>query len=153
MKFLIDECLALDLENMAIEVGYGESAHVSHRGMAGLKDHELMGRIIDDDWTLVTRNSNDFRPAKGSQSIAPCYLGVGIYAGLVCLNLPDGAVRADHREFFQAALDDLGADGDLTNQMLEVWPDDIDILRVERYSFPVEEVPQAIAAPDVVDGN
>jgi hypothetical protein len=138
MQFLIDECLALDLETMAVEAGYFESAHVSRRGMAGLKDHELMARILDEDWTLVTRNSDDFRPAKGSGSTRPCYMGIGLHAGLICLNLPNGATRVDHRAFFRAALDDLGVNGDLTNQVIEVWPGDEDSLRVDRYAYPVE---------------
>lgn len=137
MKFLIDECLALDLEEMAIAAGYVESAHVNHRGMNGFKDHAIMERIIQEDWTLVTRNSDDFRPATGSESAAPCYLGVEIHAGLVCLNLPSGALRVDHREFFQAALEDLRNERDLTNQILEVWPSDDDTaLRIDRYDFP-----------------
>lgn len=137
MKFLIDECLAPDLAQLAIDAGYPESAHVTHRGMAGFQDHTLMERILDEDWTLVTRNSDDFRPSVGSNSNAPCYLRVELHAGLVCLNLPNGAVRLDHIDFFRAALDDLGQDGDLTNQILEVWPDDdAGALLVERYDFP-----------------
>jgi hypothetical protein len=137
VKFLIDECLALDLAQVAVDAGYPESAHVTHRGMNGLKDHMLMERILDDDWTLVTRNSDDFRPPEGSGSNAPCYLGVELHAGLVCLNLPNGALRADHIDFFRAALDDLVDDGDLTNQVLEIWPTvQQDVLEVQRYDFP-----------------
>lgn len=146
MKFLIDECLALDLAQIAVEAGYPESAHLTRRGMAGLKDHALMGRILAEDWTLVTRNSDDFRPLEGSGSNAPCYLGVELHAGLVCLNLPNGAIRADHVDFFRAALEDLGEDGDLTNQVLEIWPsDEQNQLEVERYEF-TEELPLAEVA-------
>lgn len=152
MKFLIDECLALDLEQVAIEAGYPESAHLTRRGMAGLKDHALMVHILADDWTLVTRNSDDFRPPEGSGSNAPCYLGVELHAGLVCLNLPNGALRVDHVDFFRAALDDLGEDGDLINQVLEIWPtDEQDRFEVERYEFPANHppVPEAAQAVEV----
>lgn len=122
---------------MAVSAGYTESAHVNHRGMNGLKDHVLMGHVLEEDWTLVTRNSDDFRPPAGSTSTAPCYLGIELHAGLVCLNLPNGALRVDHKAFFQAALDDLGVEGDMTNQVLEVWPTDHDAtLRIDRYDFP-----------------
>lgn len=147
MKFLIDECLAPDLAQVAIDAGYPESAHSTHRGMAGLKDPELMARVLEADWTLVTRNSNDFRPADGSLSIAPCYFGVELHAGLVCLNLPDRANRADHIDYFRAALSELGQDGDLTNQVLEVWPGaDPNDLIVERYDYPaLAPLPEAFA--------
>lgn len=137
MKFLIDECLALDLAQLAVQGGYPESAHLTRRGMTGLKDHALMERILAEDWTLVTRNSDDFRPPEGSRSNAPCYLGVELHAGLVCLNLPNGAIRADHIAFFRAALDDLEEDGDLMNQVLEIWPaEEQNVFEVERYEFP-----------------
>lgn len=152
MKFLIDECLALDLEHVAVEAGYPESAHLTHRGMAGLKDHMLMERILAEDWTLVTRNSDDFRPPEGSNSKAPCYLGVELHAGLICLNLPNGALRAEHVDFFRAALDDLGEDGDLTNQVLEVWPvEDQDVLEVERYDFPANHPHFDLENPQAAD--
>ncbi|MEO4045203.1 DUF5615 family PIN-like protein [Hoeflea sp. CAU 1731] len=80
MKFLIDECLSIALVELAIEAGHVESAHVTRRGMQGWKDHQLMHAIIDDDWTLVTRNSDDFRPRVGSASQTPCYVGQPLHA-------------------------------------------------------------------------
>ncbi|MFD1880115.1 DUF5615 family PIN-like protein [Paracoccus pacificus] len=154
MKFLIDECLTLDLAQVAIEAGYPESAHLTHRGMTGLKDHTLMERVLAEDWTLVTRNSDDFRPPEGSNSNAPCYLGIELHAGLVCLNLPNGALRGDHIDFFRAALDDLGEDGDLTNQILEVWPaEEQDVLEVERYDFPANLPPFDAENPQPADAD
>ncbi|MBT9248158.1 DUF5615 family PIN-like protein (plasmid) [Gemmobacter fulvus] len=152
MKFLIDECLALDLAQVAVEAGHLESAHLTHRGMTGWKDHMLMERILAEDWTLVTRNSDDFRPPEGSNSNAPCYLGIELHAGLVCLNLPNGALRGDHIDFFRAALDDLGEDGDLTNQILEVWLVEVqDFLEVERYDFPANHALFDAANPQAAD--
>lgn len=123
---------------MAISAGHPESAHVTRRGMTGWKDHQLMAAIIDNDWTLVTRNSDDFRPKSGSASQAPCYVGQALHAGLICLNLPAGSGRADQRAYFEAALTRIGNPGDLVNQILEIDPDPANlgkvILRI--YDFP-----------------
>ncbi|WP_169791186.1 DUF5615 family PIN-like protein [Rubellimicrobium mesophilum] len=105
MKFLIDECLAVSLADMAIEAGHPESAHVVRRGLQGHKDPEIMEHVLDGDWTLVTRNSDDFRPPAGSSSARPCYVGVALHAGLVCLNLPAGAREPDHGSVAQIPWD------------------------------------------------
>jgi predicted nuclease of predicted toxin-antitoxin system len=122
LKFLIDECLSVGLARMAVAAGHAESAHIAHRGLTGWKDHQLMKLIIYEDWTLVTRNSDDFRPRTGSASKAPCYLGQPIHAGLVCLNLPAGTGRADQEAYFEAAVRQVGLPGDLVNMVLEVDP-------------------------------
>ena len=61
VKFLIDECLSLDLVAVARGRGFVESSHVVWMGKAGWKDWELKPFILEGDWTLVTRNSVDFR--------------------------------------------------------------------------------------------
>ena len=138
MKFLIDECLSPALVGIAVEAGYPESSHVTHRGMGSWKDHQIMRAILDQDWTLVTRNSDDFRPPRGSRSQSPCYVGVELHPGLICLNPPPGSRALLHQLYFRAALHELGAAVDLTNEVLEVWPDpdDPNVLAVERYQFP-----------------
>ena len=88
MKFLIDENLSPLLEIMACDAGYVQSAHVGHRGMMAWEDNKIMNRILEEDWTLVTNNADDFRPRQGSSSLKPCYVGVSLHAGLVCLNVP-----------------------------------------------------------------
>ena len=97
-----------------------------------------MRRIIDQDWTLVTRNTDDFRPPRESTSTRPCYVGEPFHAGLVCLNLPDWAREPEHRRYFSAALIQIGIPGDLTNEVIEVWPEG-EALRVERYAFPDDD--------------
>jgi len=138
VKFLVDECLSVALADKAVAAGHVESAHVSRRGMNSWKDHRLMQAVIDDNWTLVTRNSDDFRPRHGSASQAPCYVGQPLHAGLVCLNLPAGSGRAGQLQYFQAALDYIGNPGDLVNKVIEVDPDPADagqvLLRI--YDFP-----------------
>ena len=60
VKFLIDECLSLDLVAVAHGCGFVESSHVVWMGKAGWKDWELKPFILDAGWTFVTRNSVDF---------------------------------------------------------------------------------------------
>lgn len=122
MKFLIDECLSVALAGMAVEAGHAESAHVAHRGLTGWPDHRLMQVVLEGDWTLVTRNSDDFRPRRGSASQAPCYLGQPLHAGLVCLNLPAGSGRVEQIAYFAVALEQIGVPGDLVNKVLEIDP-------------------------------
>jgi hypothetical protein len=61
LKFLIDECLSLDVVAVAQGHGFVESSHVVWMVKAGWKDWELKPFILEGDWTLVTRNSVDFR--------------------------------------------------------------------------------------------
>jgi hypothetical protein len=136
LKFLVDECLGLPLAEIAQAAGFPESAHVSRRGMAGWADWRLMQRIVEEDWTFVTRNSDDFRPRRGSASTAPCYIGVAIHAGPVCINPPAG-VRGDiHLLYFRAAIESILSDPEMVNQVLEVWPGEDGKVTVERYAFP-----------------
>jgi predicted nuclease of predicted toxin-antitoxin system len=60
-KFLIDECLTPRLRQIALNAGYHETTSVRDRGLVGALDHDLMKVVIAEDFTLVTRNSVDFR--------------------------------------------------------------------------------------------
>jgi hypothetical protein len=97
-----------------------------------------MREILAHDWTLVTRNSDDFRPRSGSAARSPCYVGVSLHAGLVCLNMPALSKKSVQLAYFRAALDHLAQNVDLTNEVLEVWPDEADpgAVFVQRYEFP-----------------
>jgi predicted nuclease of predicted toxin-antitoxin system len=59
MKFLIDECLATGLVQVAIDAGHS-AQHVAHIGLQGIKDWRLVPFLIQQDFVLVTRNSGDF---------------------------------------------------------------------------------------------
>jgi predicted nuclease of predicted toxin-antitoxin system len=61
MKLLVDECLSPELTKMARDRGHGESSHVVWLGKSGIKDWDLMRLVLESDWTLVTKNSYDFR--------------------------------------------------------------------------------------------
>ena len=90
VKFLIDECLSLDLVAVAQGRGFVESSHVVWMGKAGWKDWELKPFILEGDWTLVTRNSVDFRGHADNPGASGQFANVPLHAGLVCINGPDG---------------------------------------------------------------
>jgi hypothetical protein len=138
MKFLVDECLSPELTKLAHAKGYGESAHVVWFGRAGLKDWELKPLILKDDWTFVTKNSVDFRGPAEKPGAKGQYADVAIHAGLICLNGPPGMDVDMQLELFEQALDELEADADLVNQVLEITWDE-DTLHVRRYQLPIVE--------------
>ena len=131
MKYLIDECLSPSLVHIAKDEGF-DSAHVNHRGLRGKPDHVIMKYILDGDWTFMTNNADDFRPPPGSPSERPCYVGVDVHAGLICLNIPvmpdkmpEGGGIPIQERYFKDALDGLtDILPDLTNKILEVDPVD-----------------------------
>jgi hypothetical protein len=135
MKFLVDECLSPELTKLAHVCGHGESSHVVWLGHAGRKDWELKTVILDGDWTFVTKNSVDFRGSANKPGASGQYADVTIHAGLVCLNGPPGMDLDMQIELFEQALDELEADPDLVNQVLEVTLEDDD-LHIRRYQLP-----------------
>jgi hypothetical protein len=137
MKFLVDECLSPELTKLAQDGGYGESSHVVWLGRAGLKDWELKPLILENDWTFVTKNSVDFRGPAEKPGARGQYADVAIHAGLICLNGPPGMDLDMQIELFEQALDELAADPDLVNQVLEItWEEDA--LHVRRYQLPAD---------------
>lgn len=125
---------------LAHEKGYGESTHVVWRKLAGRKDWELKPFILGGDWTFVTRNSVDFRGPASNPGSRGQYADVLVHAGLVCLNGPDGMTVSVQLELFDQALQELAADADLVNQVLEISLQDGEELRVLRYSLPADHV-------------
>lgn len=59
-RFLIDECLSLDLTGVARARGH-DPGHVVRFGKAGVKDWYLVPFIIEHDLIFVTNNARDFR--------------------------------------------------------------------------------------------
>ncbi len=136
MKFLVDECLSPELAKLAQERGYGESSHVIWRKLAGRKDWELKPFILEGDWTFVTRNSIDFRGPSSRPGSRGQYAHVVVHAGLICLNGPEGMDLDVQLELFEQALDELAADDDLVNQVLEITLDSNEALHILRYHLP-----------------
>lgn len=136
MKFLVDECLSQRLTTMARDRGYGESSHIVWLGLAGMKDWDLIKRVAAEDWTLVTKNSYDFRGPADAPGTPGLHAAQAIHAGLVCLNGPPGMNLALQEELFEQAMDEIAALGDdLVNQVLEVTADKENIT-IDRYMLP-----------------
>ena len=108
MRFLIDECLSVDLVTVAGQCGH-EARHVAHVGRAGWKDWNVARYASDNDLILVTNNASDFRPL---------YAARPLHAGLVIL-LPNVG-RDLQQRLFRAALDELATTGEAVNRVLEV---------------------------------
>jgi predicted nuclease of predicted toxin-antitoxin system len=123
VRFLIDECLSVDLVAVAGESGH-EAQHVAHVGRAGWKDWNVVRYTRDGDFVLVTNNASDFRQL---------YAGQPLHAGLVIL-IP--VVSRDvQRRLFKAALDELAVIGEPVNRALEVDLDGNDVT-LTLYDWP-----------------
>ena len=120
-RFLIDECLSVDLPTLAWARGY-QASHLRDLGLTEKKDWQLAPVIFGGDWCFVTKNARDFRGPDHAKGSAGEYAGVDLHAGLVCIHgPPDGFTRAEQAEAFAVALDLIeGHGGDATNLLVEV---------------------------------
>ena len=139
MKFrlLIDECLHHNLARLSVEAGYVESTCARDRGLLGVKDWELMRVVVDEDYTLVTHNAQDFR-GEGKDNPGGHFAARDIHAGLVCLNSELTMTPARQQSLFAVALQHLEEIDDLINQALEVFEDANGIVTVDVYDIPRE---------------
>ena len=108
MRFLIDECLSVDLVAVAGKSGH-EARHVARIGRAGWKDWNVVRYASEGDFILVTNNASDFRQLYAAQPL---------HAGLVIL-IPV-VNRMVQQRLFKAALDELAVIGEPLNRVLEV---------------------------------
>jgi predicted nuclease of predicted toxin-antitoxin system len=108
VRFLIDECLSVDLVAVAGQAGY-EAQHVAHVGKAGWKDWNVVRYASDGDFILVTNNASDFRRLYAAQPL---------HVGLIILIPVIGRVL--QQKLFRAALDELTFTGEPVNRVLEV---------------------------------
>jgi predicted nuclease of predicted toxin-antitoxin system len=123
VRFLIDECLSVDLVTVAGESGH-EAQHVAHVGRAGWKDWNVLRYAREYDFILVTNNASDFRQLYATQPL---------HAGLIIL-IP--VVNRDvQRRLFKAALDELAVIGEPVNRVLEVDLD-ADEVTLTLYDLP-----------------
>jgi len=125
MKFLIDECLCLDLVSVANEAGYA-AEHVARVGKAGWKDWNVARHASEGDFIVVTNNASDFRRLYARQSL---------HAGLVIV-IPS-VNRVQQCQLFRGALDELGTIGEPINRVLEVDIDGDDVT-FTLYDLPVD---------------
>ena len=59
-RFLIDECLSIDLVSIASRAGH-DAQHVVRVGKAGWKDWNVARHAAEGDFVVVTNNASDFR--------------------------------------------------------------------------------------------
>jgi predicted nuclease of predicted toxin-antitoxin system len=127
VRFLIDECLSVDLVSVAGQAGH-EAQHIARVGKAGWKDWNVVRHAHNSDFILVTNNASDFRRL---------YAAEPLHAGLVIL-IPV-VDRELQRKLFQAALDELAVTGEPVNRVLEVDLDGEEI-SLTLYDWPPNEM-------------
>jgi predicted nuclease of predicted toxin-antitoxin system len=126
VRFLIDECLSVELVSVAGQAGH-EAQHVARVGKAGWKDWNVVRYARDGDFILVTNNASDFRRL---------YAAAPLHAGLVILIPVVG--RELQQKLFRAALDKLAITGEPVNRVLEVDLDGEEI-SLTLYDWPPDE--------------
>jgi len=89
------------------------------------------------DWTFVTKNAVDFRGPSAKLGSKSQYAGIALHAGLVCLIGPPGMDLNMQIEPFEQAMDEIGGDDDLVNQVLAITMEG-DSLHIQRYRLPKE---------------
>jgi predicted nuclease of predicted toxin-antitoxin system len=123
VRFLIDECLTVDLVTVAGESGH-EAQHVAHVGRAGWKDWNVIRYASEGDLILVTNNASDFRQLYAAQ---PLHAGLLILIPVVNRNV--------QKRLFKAALDELAIIGEPINRVLEVDLDGDEVI-LTLYNLP-----------------
>jgi predicted nuclease of predicted toxin-antitoxin system len=125
MRFLIDECLSIDLVSTAGQAGH-DAQHVARVGKAGWKDWNVARHAAEGDFVVVTNNASDFRRLYAVQPL---------HAGLVII-IPS-VNRVEQQRLFLGALDELARVGEPVNRVLEV---DIegDEVTFKLYDFPAD---------------
>lgn len=108
MRFLIDECLSIDLVSVAHRAGH-QAQHVARVGRAGWKDWNVARYAADGDFVVVTNNASDFRKLYAVQPL---------HAGLVII-IPSVS-RLEQQRLFRGALEELRHFGEPINHVLEV---------------------------------
>jgi predicted nuclease of predicted toxin-antitoxin system len=123
VRFLVDECLSVELVAVAAEEGY-EADHVAHVGKAGWEDWNVLRYACENDVVLVTNNAADFRKL---------YAEEPLHGGLVIL-IPNVTVELQKR-LFNRAVRKLAEHGEPINHVLEVNIDGEDVI-IELYELP-----------------
>lgn len=124
MRFLIDECLSVDLVSIAHKAGH-EAQHVARVGKAGWKDWNVVRHASDGDFILVTNNASDFRRL---------YADEPLHAGLIII-IPNVG-RTMQQQLFRGALDELSELGEPINRVLEVNVDGDEVI-FDAYDRPL----------------
>lgn len=123
MKFLIDECLTLELVQEAHQLGF-EAYHIAHIGRTSAADWDIAAFANADGFILVTNNAADF---------LRLYSRREMHSGLIII-IPSVIVTAQ-RKLFGSVLSALRDVPDLVNKVIEAdFADGQTTLRL--YEFP-----------------
>jgi hypothetical protein len=106
LRLLIDECLSPDLVNLAVDAGHVESTCLRDRGLLGTQDWTLMKHVLEEDFTLVTINAEDFRGG-GQDAPGGFYATTELHPGLICLNSAHRIDLDAQKELFEIELREL----------------------------------------------
>ena len=136
-RLFIDECLSLELAEMAKAAGFSESTCSRDRGQLGLSDRLLVDLVASGDYTLVTHNARDFRGG-GARNPGGLYSQQAIHAGLVCLSSCYPMNLARQRELFGYVLQELHHTPDLVNQALEIFESETGEIVMTVYAIPAK---------------
>ena len=135
LRLLIDECLSPQLVDLAVAAGHVESTCLRDRGLLGTQDWTLLKRLLEEDFTLVTMNAQDFRGG-GRDAPGGLYATTELHAGLICLNSARSLDLNAQRELFEVALEALTEIPDLINQVLEVMEHENGDVAISVYELP-----------------
>jgi predicted nuclease of predicted toxin-antitoxin system len=122
-RFLVDENLSVKLPQAAHKRGF-EATHVVHLGLREWKDWSILQLAAEQNWVLVTNNAVEFRSR---------YRKVARHPGVIFL-LPS-VRRQTQLLLFEAALDDLAVDPELTNKALDVELSEDAQIVIRRYAL------------------
>jgi predicted nuclease of predicted toxin-antitoxin system len=120
-RFLVDENLSVTLPRVAHKRGFA-ATHVNHLGLRQWKDWNILDVVARDGWVLVTNNAIEFRAR---------YVKLVSHPGVIFL-LPSVG-RPMQMTLFDAALDKVAIDVDLSNQALDVQLSRDDRIVIRRY--------------------
>ncbi len=91
--------------------------------------------VLEQDYTLVTVNAQDFR-GHGQNAPGGLYAATELHAGLVCLSSAHPMDLKAQRELFEIALEALAGVPNLINQVLEVTEEESGEVVVTFYELP-----------------
>lgn len=129
MRFLIDECLTIELSPIAWDRGF-DCTHVTWIGLQSRADRVILQRALQEDWVIVTNNATDFIRLMKQEEV---------HAGLVCLTAAPRFMNKELQKLlFEHALELLAGD-DLVNGVLEIALDADLTVRSRRYASRHEQ--------------
>jgi predicted nuclease of predicted toxin-antitoxin system len=114
MRLFIDECMSPKLVEPLFELGH-YAEHPRNMGTLRALDHQVLGRCLDCDLTIVTHNAQDFRKLVGRTELHP---------GLIILEEAEFDVTLQLIKAVLAHIQKVsgraGPDGYMVNRVIEI---------------------------------